>query len=132
MTALSMAFIPSRIVNSARQAQAQAFAGDIRQRATQLMGVEHEVAGKIMSETAGIVPTFPATPENHTPHIHVVDRRIPIPQGPGSSPPPVSPPLPPSPVPPGKEWRYHAVGGWRLEDGQFEIPTGRPMIVAGR
>ncbi|KBL53590.1 hypothetical protein T604_00032 [Mycobacterium tuberculosis UT0087] len=37
---------------AARQAQAQALAGDIRQRATQLIGVEHEVAAKIATATA--------------------------------------------------------------------------------
>ncbi|WP_421841282.1 alpha/beta hydrolase [Mycobacterium sp.] len=46
----------------ARRAQAQAFAADIRQRATQLIGSEHDVAAKITTATAGIAPTFPETP----------------------------------------------------------------------
>lgn len=59
---------------AARQAQAEAFAADIRQRATQLLAVEHVVAGKITAATAGIATTtFPETPHDHRPHIQAVD-----------------------------------------------------------
>ncbi|OSC38477.1 hypothetical protein B8W66_20410 [Mycobacterium decipiens] len=48
---------------AARQAQGQAFATEIRQRATQLIGLEHEFAAKITAATAGIAATvFPGTP----------------------------------------------------------------------
>ncbi|CCK62707.1 hypothetical protein [Mycobacterium canettii] len=47
----------------ARHAQAQTFAGDIRQRALQLVVSEQEVASKITAATAGIATTtFPETP----------------------------------------------------------------------
>lgn len=70
---------------AARQAQAQALAGDIRQRATQLIGVEHEVAAKIATATAPldtvgfheppIAPSLPTpVPHNEKPQIHAVDR----------------------------------------------------------
>ena len=39
---------------AARQAQAQTLAGDIRQRAAQLVGLDHQVAGKITAAVAGI------------------------------------------------------------------------------
>ncbi|VBA54935.1 hypothetical protein LAUMK142_04877 [Mycobacterium pseudokansasii] len=58
----------------ARQAQAHAFAADIRQRVAQLLGVEHDVAGKITAATAGIAATtFPETPHDPKPRIQAVD-----------------------------------------------------------
>ncbi|WP_374024687.1 hypothetical protein [Mycobacterium sp. HNNTM2301] len=45
---------------AARQAQAQALAGDIRQRAAQLVSVDQAAAGKIRAAVAGIRDTFPA------------------------------------------------------------------------
>jgi hypothetical protein len=39
---------------AARQAQAQAFAADIRQRAAQLVGLDHEVAGNLANAASGI------------------------------------------------------------------------------
>lgn len=69
---------------AARQAQAQALAGDIRQRATQLIGVEHEVAAKIATATAPLTPSASTNPQSHRryrhrcpttkPQIHAVDR----------------------------------------------------------
>lgn len=47
---------------AARQAQAQAFAGDIRQRAAQLVGLDQQVADKISTAVAGIRDTFPLNP----------------------------------------------------------------------
>ncbi len=58
---------------AARQAQAQAFAADIRHRAAQLLGVEHEEAASISAATAGIATTFPETPHDK-PHIQAVDQ----------------------------------------------------------
>ncbi|VBA54493.1 hypothetical protein LAUMK191_03114 [Mycobacterium attenuatum] len=58
---------------ASRQAQAQAFAADIRQRATQLIGAEHEAGAKITAATAGIATTFPETPHDHKPHVQAVD-----------------------------------------------------------
>lgn len=45
---------------AARQAQAQALAADIRQRAVQLVAVDQQVAGKVTAAVAGIRDTFPA------------------------------------------------------------------------
>ncbi|QUR68930.1 hypothetical protein [Mycobacterium spongiae] len=48
---------------AARHAQAQTLAADIRQRAAQLIGSEHDVAANITTATAGIAATtFPETP----------------------------------------------------------------------
>ncbi|WP_262491119.1 hypothetical protein [Mycobacterium simiae] len=59
---------------ASRQAQGQVFAADIRQRATQLIGLEHEVSAKITAATIGIATTtFPETPDNHKPQIQAVD-----------------------------------------------------------
>ncbi|OBF70983.1 hypothetical protein A5750_20935 [Mycobacterium sp. 852002-51613_SCH5001154] len=53
----------STVQQAARQAQAQALASDIRQRAVQLVSLDQEVAGKISVAVAGIRDTFPA--DNH-------------------------------------------------------------------
>lgn len=47
---------------AARQTQAQAFAGDIRQRAAQLVGLDAQVAGRVTAAVAGIGSTFPQIP----------------------------------------------------------------------
>lgn len=44
---------------AARQAAAQSFAGDLRQRAAQLVSLDQQVAGKITAAVAGIRDTFP-------------------------------------------------------------------------
>ncbi|HET9877609.1 MAG TPA: alpha/beta hydrolase family protein, partial [Mycobacterium sp.] len=50
-------------VRAARQAQAQAFAGDIRQRATQLVGLDQQVAGRITTAMSGVAGVgFPEAP----------------------------------------------------------------------
>jgi hypothetical protein len=63
---------------AARQAQAETLAGDIRQRAAQLVGLDQQVAGKITAAVAGIRNTFPHDPSFGTPqkdkHVHAVDR----------------------------------------------------------
>jgi hypothetical protein len=52
---------------AARQAQAQSLAGDIRQRAAQLVGLDQQVAGKITAAVAGIRDTFPHNPSSGEP-----------------------------------------------------------------
>ncbi|GAA4289824.1 hypothetical protein [Mycobacterium paraffinicum] len=65
---------------AARQAAAQAFAGEIRQSAAQLVGLDQQVAGKITAAVAGIRDTFLQHPASITPpparngHISAVDR----------------------------------------------------------
>jgi hypothetical protein len=49
----------SRGQQAARAAQAQTFAGDIRRRAAQLVGLDRQVAGKVSAAVAGIRRTFP-------------------------------------------------------------------------
>jgi hypothetical protein len=67
----------SPVQQAARQAQAQTFAGDIRQRAAQLVGLDQQVAGKITAAVAGIRDTFPQNPSFGTPskdnRVHAVD-----------------------------------------------------------
>lgn len=87
---------------AARQSQAQAFAADIRQRTTQLLGVERDVAAKITTATAGLAnPTFPETPHDHKPHIQAVDhnwkQNPPLPLDPST---PTPPPQPARGLPP--------------------------------
>ena len=59
----------------ARQAAAQAFAGNIGERAAQLVSVDAQVAGRVTAAVAGVRATFPPTPptngqvravDNHT------------------------------------------------------------------
>nr|WP_246541061.1 hypothetical protein [Mycobacterium spongiae] len=50
----------SSAARAARQAQAQAFAGDIRQRALQLVGLDQQVASRVGSAMTGIGNIFPA------------------------------------------------------------------------
>lgn len=57
----------SSVQRAARQAQAQTFAGDIRQRAAQLVGLDQQVAGKITAAVAGIRNAFPQSPAVGTP-----------------------------------------------------------------
>jgi hypothetical protein len=52
---------------AARQAHAQAFAGDIRQRAAQLVALDRQVAGKVTAAMAGIRDAFPQDPAPGTP-----------------------------------------------------------------
>jgi hypothetical protein len=65
----------STVGRAARQAEAQAFAGDIRQRAAQLVGLDQQVADKIAAAVAGIRDTFPqpAPPPALKGHIQAVD-----------------------------------------------------------
>jgi hypothetical protein len=62
---------------AARQAQAQSLAGDIRQRAAQLVVLDQQLAGKITAAVSGIRDTFPQDPSFGTPpkdnHVHAVD-----------------------------------------------------------
>ena len=47
---------------AARRAQAETIAGDIRQRAAGLVGLDQQVAGKITAAVTGIRETFPQDP----------------------------------------------------------------------
>lgn len=64
---------------AARQAQAQALAADIRQRAAQLLAVDQQVAGKVAAAVAGIRDTFTQSPApvspTREPRVQSVDRR---------------------------------------------------------
>jgi hypothetical protein len=80
---------------AARQAQAQVFAGDIRQRAAELVALDQQVAGKVSAAIAGLRETFPADPGTDAPpkngHIQAVDNHT-FKEAP--SPPPGPPPNP--------------------------------------
>ncbi|WP_156689799.1 hypothetical protein [Mycobacterium sp. Marseille-P9652] len=52
---------------AARQAQAEALAADIRQRAAQLVAVDQQVAGKVTAAVAGIREMFPGGPATRKP-----------------------------------------------------------------
>ncbi|OBG28972.1 hypothetical protein [Mycobacterium sp. 852002-51057_SCH5723018] len=52
---------------AARQAQAQALAADIRQRAAQLLAADQQVAGKVTVAMAGVRDTFPQNPSTTPP-----------------------------------------------------------------
>ncbi|OMC26816.1 hypothetical protein A5739_19325 [Mycobacterium colombiense] len=52
---------------AARQTQAQAYAGDIRQRAAQVFALDQQVAGKVTAAMAGIRDTFPPAPGSDEP-----------------------------------------------------------------
>jgi len=62
---------------AARRAQAETLAGDIRQRATRLVGLDQQIAGKVTAAVAGIRATFPEKPSSGTSpkanHIRAVD-----------------------------------------------------------
>jgi hypothetical protein len=58
----------------ARQATAQAFAGNIGERAAQLVSVDAQVAGKITAAVAGVGNTFPQTSPSNG-QLHAVDSR---------------------------------------------------------
>jgi hypothetical protein len=76
---------------AARQAQAQTLAGDIRQRAGQLVGLDQQVARKITDAVAGIRDTFPHDPSFGTPpkdnRVRAVDNHT-YKQDPSPPPPP--------------------------------------------
>lgn len=78
---------------AARAAQVQALAGDIRQRAAQLIVLDQQVAGKITAAVAGIRDTFTQTPAPSPPaqenRVSAVDNHT-FKQDP-SPPPPVDP-----------------------------------------
>ena len=58
----------------ARQAAAQAFAGNIGGRAAQLVSVDAQVAGRITAAVAGVGNTFPQTPPTNG-QVRAVDNR---------------------------------------------------------
>ena len=90
---------------AARQAAAQTFAVDIRERASQLISVDGQVAGKITAAVAGVGDTFPQTPAGPPkPRVRAVDHTWKQDGGNGQAdPPPPTPPvrgLPPEGVQP--------------------------------
>jgi hypothetical protein len=102
---------------AARQAQAQTFAADIRQRAAQLMGLDQQVAAKVTAAMAGIRDTFPPDPTPGTsrdPKIQAVDNHT-FKQD------------PPPPRPPGNPF-----AGWTEEQKQqvaAEIAHGHALEI---
>lgn len=75
----------SAILRAARQAAAEAFAADIRQRATQLVAVDQQVAEKVTAAVDGIRDVFAQnpTPSTQKPDIQAVDhhwKKDPAPQ----------------------------------------------------
>lgn len=103
---------------AAREAQAQALAADIRQRAAQLLALDQHVAGKVTAAVAGIRDTIPRGPAPQEPlrkpKFDAVDNHTfkqepppqpwqppppPYPQGP-----PVGPGLPPQGLRPPCRW----------------------------
>jgi hypothetical protein len=132
----------SPVQRAARQAQAQTFAGDIRQRAAQLVGLDQQVAAKVTSAMAGIRTTFPPNPAPDTPpkdnRVHAVDhhwKQDPTPPSQPPSPgvrglppdgvrPPVSGNLTPGPASRPSE---RALGGqslWDDKGGEWRFDPG--------
>jgi hypothetical protein len=75
---------------AARQAQAQAFAGDTRQRAVQLVTLDQHVGGRVTAAVAGIRDAFSQNFDTpHKPEFHAVDNhwKQDPPPGPGADPP---------------------------------------------
>jgi hypothetical protein len=68
----------SAVQRAARQAAAQTFAADIRQRAAQLVALDQQIVGKVTTAMAGIRNTFPQSPAPDTPpkdnRVQAVDR----------------------------------------------------------
>ncbi len=58
---------------AARQAEAEALAANIRQRAGQLVAVDQQVAGKVTAAVSGIRDTFPPITTAPGSHVHAVD-----------------------------------------------------------
>jgi hypothetical protein len=76
---------------AARQAEAQAFAADIRQRAAQLVALDQQVGAKVTAAVAGIRDSFPPDPgTSRDPKIQAVDnhtfKQDPPPPGPPGNP----------------------------------------------
>jgi hypothetical protein len=81
----------SAVRRAAREAQAQAFAADIRQRAAQLVAVDQQVAAKVTAAVAGVRDPFPQNPDaSRDPKIRAVDnhtfKQDPPPPGPPGNP----------------------------------------------
>lgn len=68
----------SAALRAARQAEAETLAGDIRQCAANLIGVDEQVAAKITAAVDGIRQSFPPSPALDAPrkdnHVQAVDR----------------------------------------------------------
>jgi hypothetical protein len=94
MSVIDRSTAGSAAQRAARQAQAQALAGDIRQRAAQLVALDQQVAGKVTAAVAGIRDTFPQAPSTTPPpkpKIRAVDNHT-FKQDPAPPPDPVADP----------------------------------------
>lgn len=68
---------PTAAERAYRQTEATAFASEIRQRATQLVDIEKQVAGRITAAAAGIATTdFPTTDHQFAPRIQSPSGRM--------------------------------------------------------
>ncbi|OBK38182.1 hypothetical protein A5658_26600 [Mycobacterium sp. 1245111.1] len=74
---------------AARQAAAQAFAGQIGGRAAQLVSADAQVAARITAAVAGVGSTFPKVPSSNG-QVHAVDNRT-FKESPGKPPSPKGP-----------------------------------------
>ncbi|WP_242657843.1 hypothetical protein [Mycobacterium kubicae] len=105
-----------------RQAQAQAFAADIRQRAVQLVGLDAHIASRVTAAVAGIDNAFPQIPAPPTSaQVHAVDNHISK-----RSPPP------PGPVDPKDMTAEQARAAWadiNSEIGKYNARCGRTFIL---
>jgi hypothetical protein len=89
-------------VMAARQAQAQAFAADIRTRVAELIAVDRQVAAKITSAASGVgavgfAGTDPSADGQRDPTIQAVDHHT-VKEAPPQPPPPDPPPGPLPPI----------------------------------
>lgn len=69
---------------AARQAQAQAYAADIRQRAAQLVALDQQVAARVTAAMCGIREAFPLKPGVQAVDNHTIKRDPPLPGPPGN------------------------------------------------
>ncbi|RFZ66049.1 hypothetical protein CKW46_04730 [Mycobacterium liflandii] len=109
---------------AAQQAQAQAFAGDLRQRAAQLVGLDAQVATKVTAAVAGIGSSFPQIPAPAAPPmgnpVRAVDNRT-FKQNP-----------PPAPVDPKDMTAEEARAAWadiNSEIGKYNARCGRTFVL---
>lgn len=110
---------------AARQAQAQAFAGDIRQRAVQLVNLDAQVASRVTTAVAGIGESFPQIPAPTIPptgnQVRAVDHHT-FKQNPQS----------PEPVDPKAMTAEQARAAWadiNSEIGKYNARCGRTFIL---
>lgn len=108
----------------ARQAQAEAFAGGIRQRAAQLVGLDAQVASRVTAAVAGIGSSFPQVPAPAAPptanQVRAIDNRA-FKQAP-----------PPGPVVPEDMTADEARAAWadiNSEIAKYNARCGRTFVL---